>query len=105
MAYALLFGAARHLEVPDTDLNVTITKGRIGDSTAIVLYDNVPGGAGLVDRLKSESVLKKVFQAAQERVNGSCRCELSCYGCLRTYRNQFVHSDLDRTAAKKLLVL
>ena len=52
LAYAILLGAAQTLSVPSTDLNSTITKSEYGNETAIVLYDNVPGGAGLVASLK-----------------------------------------------------
>ena len=48
VAYAILLGTADTLEVPDTDLNVTITGGDRPGESAVVLYDNVPGGAGLV---------------------------------------------------------
>ncbi len=56
LAYAVLLGAAETLNVPGTDLNVTITGGIDPDESAIVLYDDVPGGAGLVAQLERESV-------------------------------------------------
>ena len=43
LAYAVLLGAAEALDVPDADLNVTITGNDTTDDAAIVLYDNVPG--------------------------------------------------------------
>lgn len=57
-AYALLLGAAETLDVPDTDLNVTITHGNNLDEAAIVLYDNVPGGAGLVCSARTGGCLR-----------------------------------------------
>ncbi len=103
VAYAVLLGAADTLEVPDTDLNVTITgSDRLGDS-AIVLYDNVPGGAGLVAQLEDEGVFDSILHAATVRVQGNCGCDSSCYGCLRSYRNQFAHAHLDRTRALNIL--
>lgn len=98
VAYALLFGASDILEVPDTDLNVTITGGK-NNQVAIVLYDNVPGGAGLVAQLENATIFTEVIKASIERVMGRCGCDLSCYGCLRSYRNQFVHAQLDRQKA------
>ena len=103
VAYAVLLGAAETLEVPDTDLNVTITGGDQPGKSAVVLYDNVPGGAGLVAQLEDEGVFADVLQAATERVQGNCGCDSSCYGCLRSYRNQFAHAQLDRTQALKIL--
>ncbi len=103
VAYAVLLGAADTLEVPDTDLNVTITSGDQQGESAVVLYDNVPGGAGLVAQLEHEEVFSDVLGAAKERVQGNCGCNSSCYGCLRSYRNQFAHAHLDRLRALEIL--
>ena len=103
VAYAILLGAADTLEVPDTDLNVTIAGGDRSGESAVVLYDNVPGGAGLVAQLEREEVLADVLDAATERVRGNCGCDSSCYGCLRSYRNQFAHAQLDRLRALEIL--
>ena len=102
VAYAVLLGAAETLDVPDTDLNITITGGT-NDLAEIVLYDNVPGGAGLVTYLEQEDIFNDLLHKAQERVKGGCGCDVSCYGCLRSYRNQFAHPYLDRTRALKFL--
>lgn len=99
VAYAVVLGAAEALDVPDTDLNVTITAGVNLSGSAIVLYDNVPGGAGLVAQLEHEAVLRRVLANARERVQGNCGCDSSCYGCLRSYRNQFAHPHLERRIA------
>ena len=105
VAYALLLGAAKTLDVPDTDLNVTIARGDHSSESAIVLYDDVPGGAGLVAQLERESVFAEVLSNARERVQGNCGCDSSCYGCLRSYRNQFAHPHLDRKRALEILSL
>lgn len=102
LAYAILLGAARELNVSNNDLNVTVT-GYKTDEHAIVLYDNVPGGAGLVASLKNSSILRDALSNAKSRVNGDCGCDSSCYGCLRSYRNQFAHIHLDREDACKKL--
>lgn len=106
LAYALLEGAAETLEVPSTDLNATVSYG--GDLSRIapiVLYDNVPGGAGLVARLEDGDTLRRCFGAAHNRVSGACGCDegTSCYGCLRSFRNQFTHQYLQRGAVKRFL--
>ena len=102
VAYAVLLGAAETLDVPDADLNVTITGSSTGES-AIVLYDNVPGGAALVAQLEQESIFKEMLHNARQRVQGNCGCDSSCYGCLRSYRNQFAHPHLDRKQALAIL--
>ena len=103
LAYAVLLGAAEALDIPATDLNVTITGGSSLDEVAIVLYDDVPGGAGLVAQLERESVFNEMLSNARRRVGGGCGCDLSCYGCLRSYRNQFAHPHLDRVYASEVL--
>lgn len=103
LAYSVLLGAAEILDVPNNDLNVTITGIKDSNDTAIVLYDNVPGGAGLVEQLESKDVFTKMLIAARSRVSGGCGCDSSCYGCLRSYRNQFVHTQLDRCRAFEVL--
>ena len=103
VAYAVLLGAAETLDVPDTDLNVTITRGDNPDESAIVLYDNVPGGAGLVVQLGRERVFDEVLRNAGKRVQGKCGCDSSCYGCLRSYRNQFAHPYLNRNRVLEIL--
>ncbi len=102
VAYAVLLGAADVLGVPDTDLNVTITKRGV-EHPAVILYDNVPGGAGLVAQFKRQRVLKETLAHALERVQGGCGCTVSCYGCLRSYRNQFAHHELNRETAHGVL--
>ena len=104
VAYAVLLGAAEALYVPDTDLNVTITGGENPGESAIVLYDNVPGGAGLVAQLERDTTFNSVLCNAQKRVQGNCGCDSSCYGCLRSYRNQFAHPHLNRERALEILL-
>ncbi len=98
LAFAVVEGAAEVLEVPSTDLSTTVTHDSQPPLPPIILYDNVPGGAGLVARLEREEVLRDCLQAALKRVEGACGCatDTSCYGCLRSYRNQFAHQYLQR---------
>ena len=103
LGYAVMLGAAEILNVPDTDLNVTITRGKRQDEMAIVLYDNVPGGAGLVIQIEREDSFIEMIQSARARVEGSCGCDSSCYGCIRSYRNQFAHPHLSRLSAHEAL--
>ncbi len=106
LAYALVEGAAERLEVPTTDLNSTVAYGGAKyPLPPIVLYDNVPGGAGLVARLENKDTFKACLETALKHVNGDCGCaeNTSCYGCLRNYRNQFAHQYIERGAAKKYL--
>ena len=99
LAYALVEGAAETLGIPAVDLNTTIKPGEAGlGLPPIYVYDNVPGGAGLVARLSDRAILRKCLESAVARVSGKCGCseDASCYGCLRSYRNQFAHTNLRR---------
>jgi hypothetical protein len=76
LAYALVEGAAEVLEVPSTDLSTTVAYDSHGHFLPpIILYDNVPGGAGLVARLEEEETLWACFEAAQKRFSPSSVCE------------------------------
>ncbi|MDA8217191.1 MAG: DEAD/DEAH box helicase [Dehalococcoidales bacterium] len=98
LACALVEGAAQALEVPSTDLSAVVASGDAYAIPPIVLYDDVPGGAGLVAQLENGEVFKRCLKAALERVAGGCGCgeDASCYGCLRNYGNQFAHQQLKR---------
>ena len=94
LLYALLHGASRALQIERKDIEGVLFPQAAGASwrQSIVLYDNVPGGAGHVKRIQDEIV--QVIAAALEIVN--CTCEKSCYRCLREYDNQWEHELLDR---------
>lgn len=98
LAYALVEGIADTLEVPSSDLNATVEHAQeVGIVPPIILYDNVPGGAGLVARLEEKSSLEQALKTAYQRVSQcSCGENESCYACLRNYRNQFAHEHLRR---------
>ena len=104
LAYSLVQGAATVLEVPSNDLNASVVRDHDGETT-IVLYDDVPGGAGLVAALEDPSLFRKVLVSAHQRVAGQCGCDesTSCYACLRSYGNQFVHPELARGPVKHFL--
>ncbi|MBN1247674.1 MAG: DEAD/DEAH box helicase [Anaerolineae bacterium] len=100
--YALLEGASEALGIRRDDLDGTLYPYTTGLAPALLLYDNVPGGAGHVRRVATE--LPDVFRAAYNRVK-SCECgeETSCYECLRNYRNQYFHDQLRRGLARDFL--
>jgi len=99
VAHAMVPAAAELLEVPSTDLNAVVHG--LHDRPDVILYDDVPGGAGLVARLQDPNVMRECLELARSRVGGHCGCDAdtSCYGCLRSYRNRFLHEDLKRGAA------
>lgn len=105
IATALLQGVAEEIDVPDVDLNATVGRSDGSGLPMILLYDAVPGGAGLVARIEDTRLLRRCLETALRRVSGDCGCgdNTSCYGCLRNYRNQFAHTHLNRGVVKRYL--
>jgi len=100
--YAVLEGASETLDIRRDDLDGTLYRYSADIAPALVLYDNVPGGAGHVRRVADE--LTDVFLTAWKRVDG-CECgeETSCYECLRNFRNQPFHDLLKRGLTRDFL--
>ncbi|ADL68468.1 Protein of unknown function DUF1998 [Thermoanaerobacterium thermosaccharolyticum DSM 571] len=101
LLYGLIEGACRALEIERRDIDGTLYSYN-GDPTspAIVLFDDVPGGAGQVKRIAKEENFKKVLKETLDLVS-SCECggeegDSSCYSCLRNYTNQYCHDVLKR---------
>ena len=95
LLYAILEGASQALEIRRQDLDGCLYTSEEG--IMLILFDNVPGGAGHVKRLMDEQNFNDVLKSALSRVkNCSCGLETSCYGCLRNYENQFCHEQLKR---------
>ncbi len=101
LKYALLQGAGRALQIERTDIDGVLFPEPLGQDwrQSIVLFDNVPGGAGHVKRIQDE--ISQVVAAALEIVD--CKCEKSCYRCLREYSNQWEHHLLDRVPVETFL--
>jgi len=100
--FALLEGASESLGIRRDDLDGTLYRQPDSPAPALVLFDNVPGGAGHVRRVADELV--PTFRAALERV-AMCECgeETSCYECLRNFHNQPYHDQLQRGLARDFL--
>ena len=100
--YALLEGASQALGIRRNDLNGTLYPYSPTYAPAIVLYDDVPGGAGHVRRIKN--ALPEVFQTALERIQGcECGLETACHECLWNFYNQPYHDELARGLAIEFL--
>ena len=101
--YAILEGISEAFDIERKDINGILNKNTDG-GYEIIVFDNVPGGAGHVKRMLDPQGLKLAFEMAYKKVNMNC-CdeETSCYNCLRNYNNQKVHKDLKRRFAKEVL--
>lgn len=98
---AILEGAADRLQIARDDIGGTLYPGQDG-RRALVVYDTVPAGAG--NALRIARSFDSVLAGALERV-AACDCgeEISCYSCLRNYRNQWLHDLLRRDKALEVL--
>ena len=96
LLYGILEGLSLALDIERSDLDGCLypKNGRL-TSPALVLFDDVPGGAGHVRRAADAKVLKQVLNETKDFL-ASCECGSSCSGCLRNFRNQYWHSKLNR---------
>lgn len=76
--------------------------GRQGLKAEIFLYDTLSGGAGFASQL-AEKGLDPFIRALELMKNCPASCDASCYRCLRSFKNKFEHSLLDRHVGAELL--
>ena len=102
--YAFLEGVSNALEIERNDIDGILEMNYEERSYDILLYDNVPGGAGHVKRLINRDAVMESLKSALAKVSQSC-CDskTSCYNCLRNYYNQSYHSRLQRGYAKDFI--
>ena len=71
----------------------------------LVLYDNIPGGTGYLEKLFSPADFTTVVSKAYEAIR-DCNCKAKgkdgCYRCIYTYSNQFIQEELSRAKAEVL---
>lgn len=102
--YAFLEGISNALEVDRNDIDGIIEPNPDLHSFDVLIYDNVPGGAGHVKRLTDKKAVMESLIAAHNKVSQSCCDEnTSCYNCLRNYYNQAYHSKLQRGYARDII--
>lgn len=102
LAEALRLSASKKLDVEFTEL-VTGYRLRTGAEVSHVdlyLYDSLSSGAGYAVRV-AETISELLSD--MKALLSSCNCGSACSKCLKHYRNQYVHSLLDRFAALQLL--
>jgi hypothetical protein len=101
LAYALLEGASEGLQIAHDDLDV-VPLPSSDSEIRLALIDAVPAGAGFAKMIAQQ--VTKVFETAYERVS-RCECgeESSCYQCLRSFKNQREHEELQRGHALEVL--
>lgn len=107
VAEALTIAATEMLEIEASELQAEFRPaltplGGHGREAEIYLYDTLAGGAGFTEQISRLGV--DIFKAALERLEKCpADCEESCYRCLRSFRNRFEHTQLDRHVGASLL--
>lgn len=98
---ALRIGASQVLEMGADDLQL-LPLPQADESYELALYDPMPGGSGLLQQIVENWA--EVLTAG-ETVLTNCpdNCEVSCYRCMRTFRNVFYHGLLDRRRAASII--
>lgn len=95
---ALRIGATRVLDMQMEDLQILVIGHSDREEVDGILWDPMPGGSGLLDRLCDRF----------EEISGLARaviedcpavCESSCIDCLQTFRNAYYHRYLNRRVA------
>ena len=101
--YALLDGISSTFLIERNDINGVLSREK-NDTYSVIIYDDLPGGAGHVQKLLNENSLRKVLLETLAKVE-SCKCDIhtSCYNCLRNYKNQRRHKHLSRKGAIKVI--
>ena len=102
--YAFLEGISIGLGIERNDIDGVLELNLEQHSYDILIYDNVPGGAGHVKRLIEKNAVITSLNAAYVKVSQQCCDEnTSCYNCLRNYYNQKNHSKLKRKYARDFI--
>jgi hypothetical protein len=101
LLWAVFAAGAALLEVPEAEIGGTLYTSKSGQMS-IMLYDDVPGGAGHALQLSSmvDELLEKAFE-----IVSTCTCDedTCCYGCLCNYLNQTIQHKLSRGGAMRIL--
>lgn len=102
--YAFLEGVSIALEIERKDIDGVLELNSDMQSYDILLYDNVPGGAGHVKRLLSKGAVIRSLKSGLDKVSKDCCDEnTSCYNCIRNYYNQSHHNKLVRKLAEEII--
>jgi len=101
LLYALLEGASKALDIKREDIDATLSPDK--NSYKIILYDNVPGGAGFMQEIYNS--FDEVINAAIDIVK-NCKCDEKscCPVCLEHISNQYLIKFIKRGVALKLLL-
>ncbi|MFD2861747.1 DEAD/DEAH box helicase [Salininema proteolyticum] len=111
--YALERGIETEFQLEDNELNAEIP-AEDGDSEFLLFVESAEGGAGVLRQMQSQGdELARAARKALELAHfdpgtgsdlAAGECGKACYRCLLSYGNQYFHDQIDRHAAKSLLM-
>ena len=107
IAEAITIAATTKLEIEPGELQAEFRPalsdlGKQGLEAQIYLYDTLSGGAGFAREVGTRAI--QILDDALYLLEGCpANCDKSCYRCLRSFRNRFEHSQLDRFVGASLL--
>ena len=100
LLYAVLSASSTVLELSQNDIDGSVQN--FEGFTQLVVFDTVPGGAGSAREI-GENLGEILDMALKSTQACTCGEETSCYACLRTFRNQRYHEQLNRRDAIDML--
>lgn len=86
VAEAVRLAAIEFLRVLESEIVATY-RWTANNGLEFVLYDSVPGGAGYVQKIKSDFTISALFERAKKIL--TCTCTHGCRNCIRMYSNQW----------------
>lgn len=96
---ALRLAACKLLEIPEMEMSATFRRLANG-SAEIILFDNVPGGAGYSSKIKNLKASELIQYAKDRILDCPAGCSNSCSGCLRSFSNQAHWKEFRRQEAQ-----
>lgn len=101
--YAFLEGISGAFGIERRDIDGILEMNLDMYSYDILVYDNVPGGAGHTKRLVNPTLFMEAIQKTYDKASQECCDEnTACYNCLKNYYNQSHHNKLQRKYAKEV---
>lgn len=102
LAEAIRLCASYKLDVEFTELVTGYRLRQLEGATYIdiYLYDNLSSGAGYASSIRE--ILPELLNECAKFLD-ACDCGSACHNCLKHFRNQYAHGQLDRHAALQLL--
>ena len=79
--------ACSMLDIPEREISATF-RWLQNHGLEVILFDNIPGGAGYTGKVFDLKVSELLSKAADEVLNCPEKCSTGCSRCLRSYTNQ-----------------